>query len=53
MRDSRPIPWHSLATYRAGFADSLLFRPITWHFLAAYRARFTVSLLSALSPGIL
>ena len=30
MRDSRPISWHSLAAYRAGIADSLLFRPITY-----------------------
>ena len=45
MRDSRPISWHSLATYRAGIADSLLFRPISWHSFATYRAGFTDSLL--------
>ena len=45
MRDSRPISWHFLATYRAGIADPLLSRPISWHSLAAYRAGFADSLL--------
>ena len=42
---SRPISWHLLATYRAGFANSLLFCPISWHLLATYGAGIADSLL--------